>query len=310
MANEENTSVRIAELLGRLTDGIEADGLERTAAADFVLRCSFLMFLGGIGLIPRSAVSAAARTGALDQLWTATVYVLALKEAGDFYRQEMGSGALDDAGADVLCEADSYAWRDIDLSIFGSLIEGSLEAKERHRLCAHYTPRSYVQRLVTPTIEQPLRSEWEIVGGMSRLMREPPPEFAPHYTPEESLEWLAAFQRKLAATRVLDPACGTGNFLIVALETLYLIEDEVLAEFAARGAEPPAERVSPRTMLGIEINPRACTVCRLVLQLCELRRRCQVQVGSDAVGLAACDGIECRDALLAYDAKEVVADGP
>jgi hypothetical protein len=61
--------------------------------------------------------------------------------------------------------------------------------------------------------------------------------------------------------------------LIVALETLYRIEDEVLAEIAARGLPVPAGRVSPGQMRGIEINPRAAEICRLVLNLCHLRRR-------------------------------------
>lgn len=261
----------IAQQLGAVAACLERSGNSSEAVANFLLRCAFTSFASSAGLLPQHALSCAVSAGSLGQLWTAMVHVLGLDQAGELF-VNMLPLPLDAEAKRLVIEADCLSWDTVDLSIFGSLVETSFDAKQRHRLGAHYTPRSYVYRVVRPTLEEPLREEWEIVQGLSRLSRE---GTAPHHTPEESLNGLIEFQKKLASTRVLDPACGTGNFLIVALETLYEIEDEVLAEFVARGAESPGERVSPHQCHGIEINPLAAGVCRLVLQLAHLRRRHQ-----------------------------------
>lgn len=296
---EQTDSVRIAGLLGRLAGNLEAAGHSKDSVADFLLRCSFTMFASSLGLLPPYALSVAATLDKVGVMWAAMVNVLGLAEANELF-VDMSPLPLDEEAQALFREADGCRWKSVDLSIFGALVEGAFDAKQRHRLGAHYTPRTYVYRIVGPTIEEPLRKEWEIVFGLSRLSRE---LIAPHHTAEQSERWLQEFHTKLVSTRVLDPACGAGNFLIVALETLYQIEDEVLAEFEARGIELPADRVSPRTMLGIEINPRAVGICRLVLQLSHLRRRHSGGVAYEPA-LTACEGIECRDALLGYDAIE------
>ena len=89
--------------------------------------------------------------------------------------------------------------------IFGTLLERALDPVERHKLGAHFTPRAYVERLVLPTIIEPLRAEWDAVRAAAVTL-------AKRGETPAAIETVRDFHRKLCETRVLDPACGTGNF--------------------------------------------------------------------------------------------------
>lgn len=227
----------------------------REIVADFLLRCAFTMFLPSVEIIPDRTLTRAVADGNLAITWGVMCHELALPQTGIF-ASTVALPLSDDAKL-ALCDADSRDWSGVDLSIFGGLVEGAFDPKQRHRLGAHYTPREYIMRIVGPTIEDPLRREWD-----TRPIRQ-----------GETEQWMRDYHVKLCAQRVLDPACGSGNFLIVALETLYGIEDDVLREFDALGFPRPDARVSPHQMHGIEINPRACEITKLVLNLSSLRRR-------------------------------------
>jgi hypothetical protein len=111
----------------------------------------------------------------------------------------------------LLIEAADSNWRDVEPAISGTLLERALDPAERHSLGAHYTPRAYVERLVIPTLVEPLRTDWaNTVATIADLVNA--------NKSEEAIEAARAFHRKLCTTHVLDPACGSGNFLYVALE--------------------------------------------------------------------------------------------
>ena len=167
-------------------------------------------------------------------------------------------------------QAASHDWRNVDPSIFGTLLEQALDPAERKRLGAHYTPRAYVERLVSATVIEPLRAEW----GASRRHRRAPEGGRPRCT----TRWpsVRRFHDKLCATRVLDPACGTGNFLYVALEMMKRLEGEVLEALAALGGQealtgPRTHEVDPHQFFGLEINPRAAAIAELVLWIGHLQ---------------------------------------
>ena len=112
-----------------------------------------------------------------------------------------------------LRQAASYTWKEVDPSIFGTLVEQALDPEERKRLGAHYTPRAYVERLVVATIIEPLREDWRNVQAAAETLR------AAGDLKGAAAE-VQAFHEKLCETKVLDPACGTGNFLYVSLELM------------------------------------------------------------------------------------------
>lgn len=156
-----------------------------------------------------------------------------------------------------LYEAARQNWRRVEPAIFGTLLEQALSDKERAKLGAHYTPRPYVETLVRATIMDVLEPEWEAIEEL--------PE-------DDILPAAQAFHDKLANTRVLDPACGTGNFLYVAMELLQSLESKVIERILTLGGEA-RPRVGPQQFHGLELNPRAAKIAELVLWIGWLRNR-------------------------------------
>jgi hypothetical protein len=163
----------------------------------------------------------------------------------------------------LLIEAADSRWRDVEPAIFGTLLERALDAGERHALGAHYTPRAYVERLVIPTLVEPLRDDWRSSQAVIA-------EQVNAGSADAAIETARAFHRQLCSTRVLDPACGSGNFLYVSLEHMKRLEGEVLETLHALGdtqesLEHTGLTVDPHQLLGLELNPRAAVVADLVL---------------------------------------------
>ena len=142
-----------------------------------------------------------------------------------------------------------------------------LDPKERHSLGAHYTPRRYVERLVLPTVIEPLREEWAAAQAAAAQLLEGGDEKA-------ARKELVRFLNRLTSIQILDPACGSGNFLYVTLEHLKRLEGEVLAainSYQQSGILQLEGRtgttVSPRQLLGLELNPRAAAIADVVLRI-------------------------------------------
>src|SRR5207253_4840836 len=138
--------------------------------------------------------------------------------------------ALPLEGADLqhLYEAARCNWADVEPAIFGTLLERAIDPKERHRLGAHYTPRAYVERLVKPTIEEPLRAEWDLVRAEVRHIIAGGKDDTDRKAMIAARKPVWDFYDRLRRTRVLDPACGSGNFLFVALDVFKRLENEIL----------------------------------------------------------------------------------
>lgn len=163
----------------------------------------------------------------------------------------------------LLIEAADSRWRDVEPAIFGTLLERALDPDERHALGAHYTPRAYVERLVIPTLVEPLRDDWR--NALAVITQQ-----VNAGDGASGIETAQAFHRQLCSTRVLDPACGSGNFLYVALEHMKRLEGEVLETLRSLGETQQALEhtgltVDPHQLLGIELNPRAAVIADLVL---------------------------------------------
>ncbi|MGO9986188.1 MAG: class I SAM-dependent DNA methyltransferase, partial [Rhodomicrobium sp.] len=170
-------------------------------------------------------------------------------------------------------------WREVEPAIFGTLLEQALDEKERARLGAHYTPRAYVERLVVVTVMEPLRQEWSRVQATAERIRDEAKTLsslgdrnAAAKRGEEAVAVIRNFHSKLCTTRVLDPACGTGNFLYVALELMKRLEGEVLEALLEIGGQESMgwldrQSVDPHQFLGLELNPRAAAIAELVIWL-------------------------------------------
>jgi hypothetical protein len=220
-------------------------------------------------------------------------------------------------------------WSEVEPAIFGTLLERALDAKERHKLGAHYTPRAYVERLVNQTVLEPLRERWAVVQvefsadlDVAANLRANPSQAkgqrdleAKIKTAEEAaIKKVKTFHENLCHVRILDPACGSGNFLYVALEMLKRLEGEVLDVLESLGGnrrlEMDTNTVDPHQFLGLEINPRAAEIAELVLWIGYLQWH--FRTSSDARPpipvLRAFKNIVCKDAVLEYDAVKPVID--
>ncbi len=124
-------------------------------------------------------------------------------------------------------------------AIFGTLFERSLDPAKRSQLGAHYTGRPDIERVVLPVVMDPLRRRWdEVRMEADRLKAAWDAATTPRTRDNRRAAFaahLGAFQDELAAVRILDPACGSGNFLYIALEHLLNLQKEVLTYGAANG---------------------------------------------------------------------------
>ena len=306
----------IADRLAAVSKALEARGHLAEDVAMFLMRCLFTMFAEDVGLLPKASFKTVLERCETDtqkfvpmvgQLWEAMdsggfAYALEAdvrRFNGAFFKQRrVLSLGREEIGE--LRRAASHDWRDVDPSIFGTLLEQALDPKDRRRLGAHYTPRAYVERLVVATVIEPLRADWLAAYSTAERQRT-------EGRAGEARRTVLAFHDGLCAIRVLDPACGTGNFLYVALELMKRLEGEVLDALAALGGQEAlsgleGHTVDPRQFLGLEINPRAAAIAELVLWIGHLQWNLRTRGGlpSDPI-LRAFGNIAVRDAVLEAD---------
>ena len=157
-----------------------------------------------------------------------------------------------------LGEACKSNWRDIEPSIFGTLFERALDASKRAQTGAHYTGADDIELVVDPVVMKPLRQEWDTV-------REEITHLLDASDGDGAKTHLEIFRKRLASVKVLDPACGSGNFLYIALRSLLDLEREVIDFAAVKGWDELTPTVQPNQMLGLEINHYAAELARTAL---------------------------------------------
>ena len=240
--------------------------------------------------------------------------------------------------------AAEHDWSQIDPAVFGTLFEEALKAtRRRAALGAHYTDRDKILKIVEPVIIRPLTAEWEtaraaIVAAMDEVALAEAERKAVHDGAAEAMKAGAAaakageagrrkalseiakrrdaahgrakdvletFLSRLAAFRVLDPACGSGNFLYVALHALRDIELRALLDTERLGIPQAAPRVGLDAVLGIEIEAYAAELARVTLWIGNLQweRRNGYTAYQEPI-LSDLRQIDNRDALLNEDGTE------
>ena len=174
---------------------------------------------------------------------------------------------LDGQDLEVLYYCCKQDWSSIEPSIFGTLFERCLDPEKRSQLGAHYTSKEDIVTLVEPVLMQPLRREWdEVKKKIAALLKKRDVAKGMEYAriDKRLLRELEDFGHRLSLCNVLDPACGSGNFLYVALNLLKDLEKEVIT-VAAKCGHSIFRFVSPEQLYGIELNPYAAELARLVV---------------------------------------------
>jgi type II restriction/modification system DNA methylase subunit YeeA len=292
------------------------------------------MFAEDIGLLPnklfqkameRSETQPDKAEGYLRALFAA------MRSGGEFGLDDIpwfNGGLFDDDAAfpmdradvaDVLAAARLY-WGDIDPAILGTLFERGLNPDKRSQLGAHYTDRDKIMLIVEPVVIRPLLAEWETVktGVATELASAAEARETAARTPSaakagaltrkanEAQKKAEALRRgyldRLKAFRVLDPACGSGNFLYLALLALKDIEHRANLEAEALGLLRGFPEVGPECVLGIELNPFAAELARVSVWIGDIQwmRRNGFDASRNPI-LRPLETIECRDAVLAPD---------
>lgn len=314
----------IAQSLGQLAQSLEKSGHSPEAVATFLMRALFTMFAEDVELLPKDSFITLLKSleghsqqfvPMIEELWGRMKtggFSTVLREKIVRFNGGLFENAtalpLNDDQFELLIEASKADWRDVEPAIFGTLLERALNPIERHKLGAHYTPRAYVERLVVPTIVEPLRAEWDAVKAAAVTLGR-------QGNPKKAVAEVQRFHTRLCEIRVLDPACGSGNFLYVTLEHLKRLEGEVLNALDQLGHKQDVFQtagitVDPHQLLGLEVNPRAAAIAELVLWIGYLQWhfRTRGRVTPPEPIIKNFHNIECRDAVLAWDRTEPVLD--
>ena len=362
----------VSNQLALLARSLEQAGHAPQTVAAYLSRCLFSMFAEDVELLPKGSFQAlllqhrenpATLQRMLRSLWSnmdqggfsVALAQSVLKFNGKLFKGDSADGyslLLTPEQIDLLVQAARANWREVEPAIFGTLLERALDPTERHALGAHYTPRAYVERLVLPTVIEPLRAEWANAQAAALLLAHEAAELeanppAPKTKADfeglsskavaaldakhreerdkhqsavrakwkEARQQLRDFLHRLCTVRVLDPACGSANFLYVTLEHLKRLEGEVLNQLNALGDTQEAldlgrETVTLQQLRGIELNERAAALAELVLWIGFLQWhiRTNGQTGVAEPVVHDYGNIEHRDAVLAYDRQELMTD--
>lgn len=296
---------------------------EPQRVAQFLDRLVFCLFAEDVGLLPRGLFSRlVGQTSADPERFSKYLGQLfeAMAHGSDFLMEDIrhfnGNLFSDSdvvplkAGEIGLVEAAARMdWDAVDPSIFGTLFERGLDPGKRSQLGAHYTSREDIETLVEPVITQPLRWEWDEArcvaanllahGGKQDA---PPHEMAAAETEKARAEAEAIvrrFQRRLASVTVLDPACGSGNFLYVSLQKLMELESQVLEFARIHGLPGFMQQVGPWQLYGIEISLYAWDLAQMTVWIGYLQwRREQGDPITESPVLKRNDNFLLMDAIL------------
>ena len=319
----QSLTERVAASFATVAQALRERGHDPPAVAHFVNRLVFCMFADDVGLLPdhmfTRMLRQARRTPArFTDLAGALFRGMASGGLVGFETVDWFNGGLFDDGAalplekahiDTVLAASDLDWSEIDPSILGTLFERGLDPDKRAQLGAHYTDREKIMLLVEPVVIRPLLAEWDaektgVAAELERAKATTSPAARTKRLNEAERRY-RAFLNRLRAFTVLDPACGSGNFLYLALQALKDLEHRVQIEAEALGFQRAFPEIGPANVKGIEINPYAAELARVSVWVGEIQwmRRNGFSEAHDPI-LKPLDTIECRDAILTPDSTE------
>ena len=314
---------RAAAAFAAVAQTLRARGHDPPVVAHFVNRLVFCMFADDVGLLPdhmftRMLRQAQRTPEQFTELAAELFRVMAAGGRVGFEAVAWFNGGLFDDGtalpleaADIetVLAASDLDWSEIDPSILGTLFERGLDPGKRAQLGAHYTDRDKIMLLVEPVVIRPWLAEWDAVkadlaAAMDRVEAAKSPAVRTKRRNAAERRY-RAFLNRLRAFTVLDPACGSGNFLYLALQALKDLEHRVQLEAEALGFQRAFPDIGPANVKGLEINPYAAELARVSVWIGEIQwmRRNGFSESHDPI-LKPLDTIECRDAILTPDNTE------
>jgi type II restriction/modification system DNA methylase subunit YeeA len=326
---------QFAQLAAAMRGRGENDKNRGQQVAHFLVQCLFCMFAEDEALLPAGIFTdLLAHAGAdadkaarrIEKLFTA------MQKTGDEYGDHdipwFNGGLFSIVDVPPLTPADLVAlhraaadmdWRAIDPTIFGTLFERGLDPAARAPLGAHYTDTGTIEKLIRPIITEPLAAEWEatreqiarIAPQFAMVKTRGKGQYRPNDAKQRGQALHQGFLNRLNAFRVLDPACGSGNFLYLALKALRDIEKRAHVDAIDLGLYAEVTmQTGPHNILGLEINEFAAELARVTVWIGDIQwcRRNGYPHAIDPI-LKPLDGIEHRDALLTFPPSPAGGEG-
>jgi type II restriction/modification system DNA methylase subunit YeeA len=296
--NQVEVTVKAARRMGELLLELESRGIEKLTAQRFILQCVLAMFAEDRQLLPRdmfiSCVQDCIKGGSSYDVLGGLFREMnqpGKTPAGRYQGVDYFNGGLFsqihaiELTREELNFLDVSArenWSKVRPAIFGNLFEGSIYKEERHARGIHYTSEVDIMKIVRPTISRYWEERIEEAGTIKELSK---------------------LQIELQSYRVLDPACGSGNFLYIAYQELKRIEILLLEKIQSLSKSPDKQMqmglVTPLQFYGMDTNPFAVELARVTLMIARKIAIDNLQLTEPALPLDTLDNnIVCEDALF------------
>ncbi|MYH64792.1 MAG: class I SAM-dependent DNA methyltransferase [Chloroflexi bacterium] len=324
--NSEQVTREAAAAFQLIADNMRDWDAEPQRIAFFLTKLVFCLFAEDIGLLPGTSsespqgifshiIEQSRRKPSVFQQYARKLFI-AMNNGGEILMRDIPyfNGTLFDVvtvedlsseALDGLAQAAALDWSDIEPSIFGTLFERSLDPSKRSQLGAHYTSREDILLIVEPALMQPLRYHWETIQLQAQPIRERHDRAktgrARANARKQLLDLRANMLERVRTITVLDPACGSGNFLYVALQLLMDMEKAVIDDKLWQGFQRATPEVHPRQMYGIELNPIAHALASIVVWIGYIQWRNNngyARAFAEPILEKLQDNIVCKDAIL------------
>lgn len=296
-----------AKTFADVADHLREQGVEPRRAAHFLTQCVFCFFADDAGLLPSDVFKRLVQKKmTAKSLQRSLTELFEKMQAGGSFGvddipwfngglfKDIDVPLLDESDVRILASAAAENWSAIDPAIFGTLFERGLDPDKRTQLGAHYTDPATIMKLLSPLVREPLLAEWEetrrqIAGLLSKRdyvrvqAKGVPSKSQPlrdryarlrtsaNEAEREAQSLFSAFLHRLSSYRVLDPACGSGNFLYMALKCLKDIEHLANMQAEELGLQRQLSVTGPHNLLGIEKNDFAAELAKVTVWIGELQ---------------------------------------
>ncbi len=303
----EDLTKEAAKRFGEIADDLRLAPYKNKdeAVARFLTRVLFCMFASDVGLLPERIITQiykANEKSYRDFKTSLSELFVKMSAGGSFgtHKVLQFNGGLFDSKVEDLevhggtmhafMEADRLNWADVEPSVFGTLFERILNPAKRSQLGAHYTSRQDIELIVEPVLMWPLNKEWDALNVSLSEAKDP----------VLIRKRLQDFIDRLGRVTVLDPACGSGNFLYVSLAKLKGLEQKVISFGADWGVTGLKPKVHPRQLFGIEIDPYAHELASIVVWIGYLQWKLQngIPFENEIPILQPLDNVKQMDAIL------------
>jgi len=324
--------LRLAKEL-ELEQGIKRERPSKEQIAHFLMRLVFCLFADSVELLPNHAFRNLVSNDRFSPLkFNKKLPVLfqAMSEEGGFFGADnipfFNGGLFSDnstielnhADLGILYSASQHDWSHIEPAIFGTLFERSLDAAKRSMIGAHYTSTDDILLLVEPVVIAPLQRRWEavrasVLAALEEEKSAAPSKIPPHLRPDRpALTLLRDWAAELSRNRILDPACGSGNFLYVALKRLLDLWHQARIFGIAHGLTLTLDPIpNPTQLFGIETDFYAHEIASIVVWIGFLQWKHDHGVKDDKEPLLQkLTNIEHADAILRYDESDKSPEHP